>query len=699
MIIKLTVKMKTLFLIILIIPSVFVSGAIMTISTTSKNEGSRDDIWILDLQTNGFNNPQWYYKNLNNEDRKKIRLALDYMIDRDHIINDIEQGMGVKTLSFISPITKYFLDNGTKPRSYDKDKAKFLLSEVFGYTFDSKIDDPNTPYNETFPYFNITMLLPNNNVYRIQWGTDIVNEWRSIGIVVTLIETALTNIEEILYTDDFWIYGKDFNHGGLDVTIIGSQLYGFDFKSPAMQMSQYRNQIPYFDNITELMNLYNTALYDQNVTSRDKAIQNYQQWIYDNVPTSFILWTTVLNMRNKAIKGINDFTRTNYENWTYPGHVNVTILAKSKEQFEWLNPLFYPLSWLACPDGQIAINALYRGLFYTTTDNNLLPRNPVTYPYFADWFNKSADGLTWFVNMKQGLKWHDGVELNTSDVKFTFDLEKFNDISEAFQGEIYLSQLLEAYQSWNIGNISVNIENSTLVKFTLEQPYNFFKEDVLTMPIIPKHILENISNKDLLSDSSNTGINGTVIGNGPYIFVNKIINPVTVTLQKWSDWDASYNSLIANNKMDQIVPGSSVPTLEYLNLIEIGDEVQALKALKNGTADITLQYLVSFYFLNLLDQVTDPIMVVNEIRSAVQEIYYNPSSSIWGLVPKEPCKLYNTSCVLSPTPTITTSTTSLTTTTSTITTTSASKVFVDSISIFLAFSVLAIVLVYSRKKH
>ena len=144
--------------------------------------------------------------------------------------------------------------------------------------------------------------------------------------------------------------------------------------------------------------------------------------------------------------------------------------------------------------------------------------------------------------------------------------------------------------------------------------------------------------------------------------------------------------------MNQPIQGSSVPTLEYINFINIEDETQAFEALKNGTADTTMQFHRPYEFLNLLPQIqsSDHLTTVEEIGHDLHFVLYNSYSPIFGLFPVEPCKLYNdTSCPF---------TTTVTTPTIPSSTTTSSIASFDSFSSFLTISVLVISIVYSRKK-
>ena len=84
------------------------------------------------------------------------------------------------------------------------------------------------------------------------------------------------------------------------------------------------------------------------------------------------------------------------------------------------------------------------------------------------------------VNLKEGLKWSDGSELNADDVVFTVNLIKNPQVS--------------SITGWD----SVNVEkiDNLAVKFTLSATYAPFAHS-LTFPVLPRHVLEKIPVSDI----------------------------------------------------------------------------------------------------------------------------------------------------------------------------------------------------------
>ena len=299
---------------------------------------TRSDAWILNFQKIGFNNSQWYYDNLNETDRKNIRLAIDYAIPRDKINDNLFNGLSFSGISSILPSSGLYLDNVSEIRKYNLTKASQLLSTVFVYQYNSKNDDPNTPYDERQPYFIINQVIPDNNALRIEWATYIHIELAKIGIYVE---------DHILLFDDATnrlFSSEDYYHGGFDNGYIG-----WNPAIAAWGLGLGGNYLPYANLNTSLwtlggedsylQNLLNKIFTEQNGSKRDQYIYDFQQYAYDNALYSIIRQSTSLNFKNNNLIGLNNFTLANYENWDTNGNYNITIAS----QFDFLLNEFNPL--------------------------------------------------------------------------------------------------------------------------------------------------------------------------------------------------------------------------------------------------------------------------------------------------------------------------------------------------------------------
>ena len=92
----------------------------------------------------------------------------------------------------------------------------------------------------------------------------------------------------------------------------------------------------------------------------------------------------------------------------------------------------------------------------------------------------SADGLTWTIKIKDGIKWHDGSALTADDVKFTFDL----------LGSPNCRVNPDACSSVADNVASTEVIDPLTVKFTLKQKYAPFISSGLGNLILPKKAIE-----------------------------------------------------------------------------------------------------------------------------------------------------------------------------------------------------------------
>jgi ABC-type transport system substrate-binding protein len=93
----------------------------------------------------------------------------------------------------------------------------------------------------------------------------------------------------------------------------------------------------------------------------------------------------------------------------------------------------------------------------------------------------SADGLTWTVKIKDGIKFHDGSPLTADDVKFTFDL----------LGSKNCRVNPDACSSVADNVASTEVVDPLTVKFTLKQKYAPFISSGLGNLILPKKAIED----------------------------------------------------------------------------------------------------------------------------------------------------------------------------------------------------------------
>jgi len=133
---------------------------------------------------------------------------------------------------------------------------------------------------------------------------------------------------------------------------------------------------------------------------------------------------------------------------------------------------------------------VYSGLFKHGSNGEIVPD-------LAESYEVSKDGLTYTVNLKKDVKWHDGESFSLDDVIFTI---------QAIQDPAFKSPLRQNWQGVGMEQI-----DDQTIRFTLPAPYAYFLNN-LTIGIIPKHVWETVAPTNF----SLAEYNLRPIGTGPY---------------------------------------------------------------------------------------------------------------------------------------------------------------------------------------
>lgn len=118
----------------------------------------------------------------------------------------------------------------------------------------------------------------------------------------------------------------------------------------------------------------------------------------------------------------------------------------------------------------------------------------------AESWTTSKDGLQYEFTLRKGILFHDGKELTSEDVKFTFDRIKDPKVDAAH------------LQNYYAGLQSVEVVDAYKVKFTMKQPYYRNLIMLGLLGILPKHIYG-------VGDFNSNPANRKPVGCGPYQFV------------------------------------------------------------------------------------------------------------------------------------------------------------------------------------
>ncbi|NLY44896.1 MAG: peptide ABC transporter substrate-binding protein [Tissierella sp.] len=153
---------------------------------------------------------------------------------------------------------------------------------------------------------------------------------------------------------------------------------------------------------------------------------------------------------------------------------------------------------------------IFEGLFDFNQDLSIEPKLAESYFIFNE-------GKTISIKLKNDIQWHDGNSFTSEDVQFTIDVIKYAN-RESTYGNILESSLgADGVINFNtVINTKVIDDNNIEITFDKQYLNNL---EVLTFPIIPKHIFVQNGNKNPIINALVTD-DYLPIGTGPYKFVS-----------------------------------------------------------------------------------------------------------------------------------------------------------------------------------
>lgn len=140
--------------------------------------------------------------------------------------------------------------------------------------------------------------------------------------------------------------------------------------------------------------------------------------------------------------------------------------------------------------------ALYDTLFDFDPAGNFFPVLAAEVPTVANG-GISADGLSWKIKLKEGVKWHDGKPLTAEDVKFSLELP--------------LDPNLRVMRTTGYKLLKdITVTSPTELTWTMTKPFAPMSAVLASTWIIPKHAFEGVA------DKNTAPFNNAPIGTGPF---------------------------------------------------------------------------------------------------------------------------------------------------------------------------------------
>ena len=216
-------------------------------------------------------------------------------------------------------------------------------------------------------------------------------------------------------------------------------------------------------------------------------------------------------------------------------------------------------------------------------------------PYLAEDYSVSEDGLTYTFQLRKGVSFIDGTPFTAEDVKFTFDYMK-----EHPYKWVSVSMVEEA-----------SVVDEHTVEIKLNKTYNPFLSDVAgSLPILPKHIWENVTEPETFTEPE------AAISTGPFILENYDSAAGTYTFKANEDYfygDVQIDKLVIANvsggdSKEALLSGeiAAAPNISYKAAMSLKDSPE-YTVLEGPGLSVTRLY---FNF-------DEEAMAVKEIRQAM----------------------------------------------------------------------------------
>ncbi len=503
------------------------------------------------------------------------------------------------------------------------------------------------------PFFKMTIVAPGDaNPARRNWGQIIANSFQSAGIDARVVFLGWGSVYDRCLTPAAENIGKTWDEGGFDALLIGW--------TPGSPSTPYLGsfQIYYSKNLPPNSNyfLWNNATSDRYLeqslvlgyTDAGKAaFDNWQLVQYQDVPASQIHFTSAVFSADNALN-FHDFE------WIFDnigpvpqfvtGRTEIT-LASTGELLS-LNP---PLSnsWY----DTIAFNPVFDGLYYLDTDYSYKPAIAAADPVVSN------NGSTYTYTLKQGVKFHDGVELTADDILFTY-LAYLNPQSGSQQSatvagytgdDVTFKWLNGSTTRLVIDNVAgvgiypattetgtrqgtIEAVDTYTVRITIPDfgdlgaPAATFHPEGEPSYILPKHVLETVpfsewQNHPFTKGTGTYTANGQTfsgpIGTGPYVYKSYDATRALVELDKFNDY---YDKAALESQ------GLFTVQKYYVRYIEEKDG--AIAALKNGEVQMLDQNYQQGrdYVAGNLNFATNYVLE----GSGIQQLGYNLRHPVFG---------------------------------------------------------------------
>jgi len=440
--------------------------------------------------------------------------------------------------------------------------------------------------------FTVWLMTTTYNPARRQWCAIIQNSLKNVGIDAKLVFVPFTVLAE-----RSWIEPKgSWEEGGWDIQFLGLEQYGF-MPDPGLRTASWnfppsQNAYQFNDSYTDelVMRFERSTDWDE----RLEILKEWQWHIWNQSFSNPIFYAKEITIVNPKIENMHPAA------WVYSAYPHE---LKGKKTI--VHILVGDIGMSMCQLWN-SDNLYEKAHGATIFEQLTVPKQDLS-GYEArlatDW-EASSDLKTWTVYLREGVKWHDGVEMTADDVVYSMYIQLVPECASISYG--FWKRLLGDNPKliWLNGSTTkvlpeepesegwVRAVDKYTVEYHLVREYGLLDTNGLSNGngyIVPKHVLEPIGPANIRTHSFSTGLgkytitkpDGSTIewegpvGTGPYQFVSWDPANRKVTMKKFYDyWNRE------NLEKQGLFEAET-----FINM-QVSSKEAALSMLKSGQADI-----------------------------------------------------------------------------------------------------------------
>jgi peptide/nickel transport system substrate-binding protein len=242
---------------------------------------------LTTLKITGFSNDHLI---INNEKHNEtVRLAFDYAINRDALIEACLKGYGVRSISDIYPDSPFYNSN-VKGNPYNPEKAKQLLAQA--------------NWN---PNYELLCYVQADQAIRVQAAEMIQQMFAAVGVKMQIQQADMGTISAALFAGDH------------DIAVMGSASTPFEPDNAQFYFRPIPNGWNRMAEGNEFIALFLKGLESVDIEKRKPYYYEIQEKIVQKVPMALLFHKDNLYVHNKRVKSapFEDFAIKNWKYWEW----------------------------------------------------------------------------------------------------------------------------------------------------------------------------------------------------------------------------------------------------------------------------------------------------------------------------------------------------------------------------------------------